>query len=135
MFTYAQTSDTPSHTIREEQVPIVNKSLFSSVELTAPKLPEQKRNANFLSSLDETILAESQKLETLKTHKKGLMRQLFPLLSGAGSVNHARMEQRLEPLYLDFGQRRKMEEARAVDAQDEAELKALENTIKNRPRP
>ena len=57
----------------------------------------------------------------------------FPLLSGAGTVSHARMEQKLEPLYLDFDQRRKADEARAADAQDEAELKALENTIKNRP--
>ena len=58
----------------------------------------------------------------------------FPLLSGAGTVSHARMEQKLEPLYLDFDQRRKAEEARAADAQDEAELKALENTIRNRPK-
>lgn len=59
----------------------------------------------------------------------------FSLLSGAGSVSHARMEQKLEPLYLDFDQRRKAEEARAADVQDEADLKALENTIKNRPKP
>ena len=59
----------------------------------------------------------------------------FPLLSGAGTVSHARMEQKLEPLYLDFDQRRKAEEARAADAQDEAELKALESSIKNRPKP
>jgi hypothetical protein len=58
----------------------------------------------------------------------------FPLLSGAGSVSHARMEQQLEPLYLDFDQRRKADEARAADAQDEAELKALETTLKNRPK-
>lgn len=58
----------------------------------------------------------------------------FPLLSGAGSVSHARMEQKLGPLYLDFDQRRKAEEARAADAQDEADLKALENTLKNRPK-
>jgi len=58
----------------------------------------------------------------------------FPLLSGAGSVSHTRMEQKLEPLYLDFDQRRKADEARAADAQDEAELNALERTIKNRPK-
>ena len=59
----------------------------------------------------------------------------FPLLSGAGAVSHARMEQTLEPIYLDFDQRRKAEEARAADAQDEADLKALESTLKNRPKP
>ena len=66
-----------------QAVPIVNKSLFSSVELMVPKLPEQKRIANFLSSLDEAIFAESQKLETLKTYKKGLMQQLFPSMEEA----------------------------------------------------
>jgi hypothetical protein len=59
----------------------------------------------------------------------------FPLLSGAGSVSHAGMTQKLEPLYLDFDQRRKTGEARAADAQDDADLKALENTIKKRPKP
>jgi hypothetical protein len=56
----------------------------------------------------------------------------FALLSGAGAVSHARMEQKMAPLFLDFDQRRKMEEARAADAQDEADLQTLENTIKSR---
>lgn len=59
----------------------------------------------------------------------------FPLLGGAGSFSHARIEQKLEPLYPDFDQRRNLEEARAADVQDEADLKALESTIKNRPKP
>ena len=56
----------------------------------------------------------------------------FPLLAGTGSVSHARMEQRIAPLFLDYEQRRNTEEAQAADAQDEAELKALENRIKDR---
>ena len=43
-----------------------------------PKTGEQERIATCLSSLDATITAETQKLEALKTHKKGLMQQLFP---------------------------------------------------------
>ena len=43
-------------------------------------LPEQQRIAECLSSLDALITAETQKLEALKTHKKGLMQQLFPSL-------------------------------------------------------
>jgi type I restriction enzyme, S subunit len=39
---------------------------------------EQQRIASCLSSLDAFITAESQKHEALKTHKKGLMQQLFP---------------------------------------------------------
>lgn len=56
----------------------------------------------------------------------------FPLLSGAGSVSHARMEQKVGTLFLDYDQRRKTLEAQAADAQDEAELKALESRIKYR---
>ena len=39
---------------------------------------EQQKIAACLSSLDDLITAQSQKLQTLKTHKKGLMQQLFP---------------------------------------------------------
>ncbi|SDW18583.1 virulence RhuM family protein [Nitrosomonas oligotropha] len=56
----------------------------------------------------------------------------FPLLAGAGSVSHARMEQQISPLFLDYDQRRKAEEARTADEQDDAELKALEDKIKHR---
>jgi len=56
----------------------------------------------------------------------------FPLLKGAGSISHARMEQEVGTRFLDFDQRRKAEEAQAADAQDEAELNALENKIKHR---
>ena len=61
-----------------QAVPIVNKTLFSSVKMLVPKLREQERIANCLSSLDELIFGQSNKLEALKTHKKGLMQQLFP---------------------------------------------------------
>ena len=56
----------------------------------------------------------------------------FPLLNGAGSISHASMEQKVGTLFLDFDQRRKALEAQTADAQDEAELKALENKIKHR---
>lgn len=43
-----------------------------------PTKPEQQKIADCLASLDERITLEAQKLDTLKTHKKGLMQQLFP---------------------------------------------------------
>lgn len=46
--------------------------------LSLPPLPEQQKVADFLSSLDELIAAQAQRVEQLKTHKKGLMQQLFP---------------------------------------------------------
>ena len=47
-----------------------------TIPVTSPD--EQQRIASCLSSLDALITAETQKLEALKTHKKGLMQQLFP---------------------------------------------------------
>ena len=66
-----------------QAVPIINKNLFSSVRILAPKLPEQQRIAECLSSLDALITFETQKFESLKIHKKGLMQQLFPSLEEA----------------------------------------------------
>lgn len=43
-----------------------------------PTSDEQQRIADCLSSLDTQITAESQQLTGLKTHKQGLMQQLFP---------------------------------------------------------
>lgn len=43
-----------------------------------PMKAEQQRIAYCLTSLDDLIAAEIRKLDTLKTHKKGLMQQLFP---------------------------------------------------------
>jgi type I restriction enzyme S subunit len=43
-----------------------------------PKKSEQQKIADCLSSLDELIAAQVRKVEALKTHKKGLLQQLFP---------------------------------------------------------
>ena len=54
---------------------------FFTILFPTPKNPkEQQKIADCLSSLDELITAEAQKLDALKTHKKGLMQQLFPVL-------------------------------------------------------
>lgn len=59
--------------------PGINSNEFSSMPIPLPSsLYEQQKIAGCLSSLDELISAESQKLEALKAHKKGLMQQLFP---------------------------------------------------------
>lgn len=58
---------------------MVSYKQFSEVLLPTPRLEEQKKIANCLSSIDDLISVQSQKVETLKTHKKGVMQQLFPL--------------------------------------------------------
>lgn len=52
--------------------------LFKELSIAVPSVSEQQRIADCLTSLDSLITAATQELETLKTHKKGLMQQLFP---------------------------------------------------------
>jgi type I restriction enzyme S subunit len=56
----------------------VHFSAFLNFNIRFPQLPEQQRIADCLFSLDELIAFQSQKLDALKTHKRGLMQQLFP---------------------------------------------------------
>jgi type I restriction enzyme S subunit len=57
----------------------INPTDFFSIELPLPpRKEEQQRIAECLSSVDEVIAAQSWKLDALKTHKKGLMQELFP---------------------------------------------------------
>lgn len=59
--------------------PGINGNEYASLNLQLPPtIKEQQRIANCLSSLDDLITLESKKLEALKTHKNGLMQQIFP---------------------------------------------------------
>jgi type I restriction enzyme S subunit len=52
--------------------------MIRKLHIPTPSPQEQQKIASCLSSLDEVIAANSQKLATLKDHKKGLMQNLFP---------------------------------------------------------
>jgi type I restriction enzyme S subunit len=56
----------------------LNADIIKALPVRLPKPAEQQKIADFLSSLDELIAAQASKVEALKTHKKGLMQQLFP---------------------------------------------------------
>ncbi|MFM0233274.1 restriction endonuclease subunit S [Paraburkholderia sediminicola] len=56
----------------------ISKSAVLELQISAPELPEQRKIADCLSSLDAQIAAESEKLGALRIQKKGLMQQLFP---------------------------------------------------------
>jgi type I restriction enzyme, S subunit len=60
-------------TVLSLRLPIVE-----SFAIGCPKSAEQQKIAECLSSVDELISAQAQKLDALKVHKKGLMQQLFP---------------------------------------------------------
>ena len=59
-------------------VPSVNKATLQSIKVIVPRLPEQQKIADCLTSLDDLIRAREAQLVALKDHKKGLMHQLFP---------------------------------------------------------
>ncbi len=56
----------------------IDPEVLLKMPIIYPKVNEQQKIADCLSSLDDLITAENQKLESLKTHKKGLMQNLFP---------------------------------------------------------
>ncbi len=59
-------------------IPHVYFSDYSKHIVFIPTLLEQEKIAACLSSLDESITAQSQKIEALQEYKKGLMQGLFP---------------------------------------------------------
>ena len=56
----------------------LNADIIKALPVCHPLAPEQQKIADCLSSLDELIAAQARKVDALKTHKKGLMQQLFP---------------------------------------------------------
>ncbi len=56
----------------------INNEILSVLAILVPAFGEQQRIATCLTTLDDLITAHSAKLSALKTHKKGLMQQLFP---------------------------------------------------------
>ena len=57
---------------------MISYKQFSELRIPVPGVPEQQKIADCLGSLDELIAAQARKVDALKTHKKGLMQQLFP---------------------------------------------------------
>ena len=62
---------------RHDRMAISNDD-FMAMPLPAPLPEERQKIADCLTSVDNLITAQTQKLDGLKTHKKGLMQQLFP---------------------------------------------------------
>lgn len=63
--------------------PGLSVDVLNKIECAVPKdEQEQRKIANCLTSIDDLITAQTQKLAALKTHKQGLMQQLFPSFGG-----------------------------------------------------
>jgi hypothetical protein len=89
--------------------------------------------------LETAELRAKSKQETRMNFWKGNVEQRissngFPLLAHAGSISHEQMETNTNARYLDYDQQRKIQKALAADQQDQADLNALENQLKRRPK-
>ena len=67
-----------AHIADTSTIPQINNKHIIPFSFRIPLPAEQKRIAECLTSLDDQIAAESEKLAALQTHKNGLMQQLFP---------------------------------------------------------
>ncbi|WP_160012032.1 restriction endonuclease subunit S [Rhizobium sp. 18055] len=58
--------------------PLITGTILKNLQIVVPDALEQQRIANCLISLDALIAAQTKKLDSLKSHRKGLRQQLFP---------------------------------------------------------
>jgi len=82
-FIFQQINSNKFHTYVERintsgGIPHISINQINEFMIGFPSFAEQQKIAATLSSLDDLIKTQNQKLEALKKHKKGLMQQLFP---------------------------------------------------------
>ena len=63
--------------------PKLNRAKLDIIPISLPEEEEQQKISDFLSETDTIIKEQSNKVEQLKAHKKGLMQGLFPSLEEA----------------------------------------------------
>ena len=63
--------------------PKLNRAKLDIIPIPLPEEEEQQKIANCLYEVDKIITEQSNKVEQLKAHKKGLMQGLFPSLEEA----------------------------------------------------
>jgi hypothetical protein len=89
--------------------------------------------------LETAELRIKSRQEIFMTYWKNNVEQIitsngYPLLNHSGSISHGQMEIKTSALLLDYEHSKKTQEAQAADQEDEADLKALEAKIKQRPK-
>jgi type I restriction enzyme S subunit len=77
-FLYLLVSNTAIQTQINETVvggaiPTLSQESISKFEILVPKTKEQEKIADCLSSLNDLIISQTERIEQLKLHKKGLM--------------------------------------------------------------
>lgn len=59
----------------------IGLDILKNLTIMIPTIKEQQKIAEMLYLLDDFITNQSKKMDALKNHKKGLMQQLFPIMS------------------------------------------------------
>ncbi|MBT2653235.1 restriction endonuclease subunit S [Oceanobacillus sp. ISL-73] len=68
----------------KNSVDSVRKSMITEMPIIMPNIAEQHKISECLSSIDDLITAQAEKVRTLKLHKKGLIQELFPSVEEEG---------------------------------------------------
>ncbi|HNF52213.1 MAG TPA: restriction endonuclease subunit S, partial [Chitinophagales bacterium] len=68
----------------KNSVDSVRRAMITEMPILLPSKKEQEKIADTLSSIDDLIIAQNQKIEALQLHKKGLLLGLFSTLSETG---------------------------------------------------
>lgn len=66
-------------------IPQINNKHIDPYPVLIPSKPEQQKIADCLASVDELIIEQAKKIEALKSYKKGLMQELFPVMGEVGT--------------------------------------------------
>jgi type I restriction enzyme S subunit len=64
-------------------IPHISAKQINDFQINLPRVDEQCRIADCLTSLAALITAQAKELDTLKRHKQGLMQGLFPSAADA----------------------------------------------------
>ena len=62
-------------------IPMISQKQIKEFPFLIPKSKEQRKIASCLNSLDALITAQTERIEQLKQHKKGLLQGLFPKIN------------------------------------------------------
>ena len=71
-----------AHIADTSSIPQINNKHIIPYGVLVPSESEQYRIADCVSMLDVRIAEQVRKFNALKTHKQGLLQQLFPSLDG-----------------------------------------------------
>ena len=66
-----------AYTAKGTSQKVLSLTDLKKITVTIPTLPEQEKIADFLSNYDRMIDVQSQRVETMKTRKKGLLQKIF----------------------------------------------------------